>query len=389
MGSGYLFEGDTKMTQTSDIDQARLLFGQGKRDEARNVLVKAVHSDPRNFDAWFGLSFCIDDPGQKQDCLERVLRLAPEHQKAKLSLQKLLIGEDNLPDIPQDMAPEVETMMPAPHIESEAREQGVKEKPPVKNADDELIHAIEDVEQKGQPAKKAGESTYKQALRFRKIGIISSSFLIIITILYLILHELSITVYRSSNITLPLMIVFLVISTLALIYLKKLADRWEKFGQGAKAEELVGEILKNLSADYMVLNDIQLGYGNIDHFVIGKNGCMYMIETKSHKGKVTVENDQIRINNKRPEKDFLKQCLRNAYDVRDEIASILGVSLTVTPLLVFTAAFVPYKANIKNIFIMNKKTLLKFILSGKEQPNSSKIWEKRGMIQEFLYRPRW
>ncbi len=124
-----------------------------------------------------------------------------------------------------------------------------------------------------------------------------------------------------------------------LITINKYANRWQAYWRGAIAEEFVGKILENLPQDYLVLNDIQLGYGNIDHFVIGKNGCLYMIETKSHRGKVTIEGDQIRINNKRTEKEFIKQTHRNAYDVRDEIASILGVSLNVTPVLVFTNAF--------------------------------------------------
>lgn len=377
------------MTQNSDLDQARLLFKQSKRDEARNVLIKAVHTDPRDVDAWFGLSFCVDDPGQKRDCLERVLRLAPDHLKARVSLQKLLIGEENLPDIPPEIPPTVEPDLQDLQDGHAVIEHAENQNAPVKKTNDELIHSIEQMEQKGQPGKKAGESTYRTAKKWRTTLLI---FGIVVEIVLLIIGTflmLNKPTGHNSKLVLALFFGFIFVFICGMILIDKLGDRWDKFRRGAKAEELVGEILKNLPPDYVVLNDIQLGYGNIDHFVIGKNGSMYMIETKSHKGKVTVENEQIRINNKRTEKDFLKQCLRNAYDVRDEIASILGVNLTVTPVLVFTAAFVPYEAKIKNIIIMNKKTLLKFILSGKEQPNRAKIWEKRGIIQEFLYRPRW
>jgi hypothetical protein len=208
-----------------------------------------------------------------------------------------------------------------------------------------------------------------------------------LTIIVLIL--LSKNTFHNNGLVIPLTFGAVVIFIIGIVYINKYGDLWDKFKFGAKAEELVGEILDNLPKDYLVLNDIQLGYGNIDHFVIGKNGCMYMIETKAHRGKVTIEGDQIRVNNKRTEKEFIKQTKLNTYNVRDEIASILGVSLNVTPVLVFTNAYVPYKANIKGVFIMNKKTLLKFILSGKEQQNREIIWKKRGSIQEFLYRPRW
>ncbi len=84
------------MTAESELEKARQLFGQGKRDEARNILVKAVRNDPRNQVVWFGLSFCVDDPQQKKDCLEKVLLLSPDHPKAKVMLEQLLIGEENL-----------------------------------------------------------------------------------------------------------------------------------------------------------------------------------------------------------------------------------------------------------------------------------------------------
>jgi hypothetical protein len=380
------------MTKESELEKARQLFGQGNRDEARRILINAIRNDPRNPDFWFGLSFCVDDPQQKKDCLEKTLRLSPTHSKAKVLLEQLLIGEEDLNETPvittkkEPVKSEstINVVLPTSAMPLASPDQTLEQQ-----LDRGLIDKIEGGKAETQFSKKAGESTFSIAKKWRRIGIISGIFLIIVLIAFMVIFQLNKTIFHNMNLVIPLFCGFIIVGIFTVIIINKLADRWQNYRHGAIAEEFVGKILENLSQDYLVLNDIQLGYGNIDHFVIGKNGCLYMIETKSHRGKVAIEGDNLRINNKRTEKDFIKQTQRNSFDVRDEIASILGVNLNVTPVLVFTNAYVPFRANIKGVFIMNKKTLLKFILSGKEQQNHEVIWKKRKLIREFLYRPRW
>jgi len=45
----------------------------------------------------------------------------------------------------------------------------------------------------------------------------------------------------------------------------------------------------NLSEDFYVLMELTSPYGNIDHVVIGKFGGLFLIETKSHRGNVSVQ----------------------------------------------------------------------------------------------------
>jgi hypothetical protein len=96
--------------------------------------------------------------------------------------------------------------------------------------------------------------------------------------------------------------------------------------RGAKAEEKIGELLSNLSDDYYVLNDILSPYGNIDHIVIIKNSGVFLIETKSHGGKVEVIGGTLLVNGKFPEKNFIAQALQNSYWLRDEIYQIIGLN---------------------------------------------------------------
>jgi len=60
--------------------------------------------------------------------------------------------------------------------------------------------------------------------------------------------------------------------------------------RGAEAEEAVGAILDKLAKQsdrYLVLHDVMAEYGNVDHIVVRKDGVVFMIETKSQRGKVT------------------------------------------------------------------------------------------------------
>ena len=109
------------------------------------------------------------------------------------------------------------------------------------------------------------------------------------------------------------------------------------------------------------MHDIESPYGNIDHIVIGKNAGIFLLETKAHGGKVEVNGETLLVNGKLPEKDFIAQALRNSYWLRDEISQIVGDKPWITPILVFTNAFVPPTRPVKGVSIINKKYLLNFL----------------------------
>ena len=48
-----------------------------------------------------------------------------------------------------------------------------------------------------------------------------------------------------------------------------------------------------LGNDYMIMHDWTSPYGNIDHIVYDKTGNIFILETKSHYGKVTASGDQL------------------------------------------------------------------------------------------------
>lgn len=155
--------------------------------------------------------------------------------------------------------------------------------------------------------------------------------------------------------------------------------------RGAKGEEKIGEILTGLPEDFHVLHDIESPYGNIDHIVIGKNSGIFLLETKAHGGKVAVEAENLLVNGNLPEKDFIAQALRNSYWLRDKVSQIIEGKPWITPIIVFTNAFVAPTRPIKGVTIVNKKYLLN-ILQQTNKPNvvNAKVWEHRRAIENEL-----
>jgi Nuclease-related domain len=61
----------------------------------------------------------------------------------------------------------------------------------------------------------------------------------------------------------------------------------QNWGQGARGERVVGELLESLTADgWRVMHDVRVGQrGNIDHLVLGPGG-VFTVETKSTHGRL-------------------------------------------------------------------------------------------------------
>jgi hypothetical protein len=164
---------------------------------------------------------------------------------------------------------------------------------------------------------------------------------------------------------------------------KKLKEE-KRAVRGAEGEEKIGEILDQLSEDYFVLNDIESPFGNIDHTVIGRESGIFLIDTKAHGGSVETDGDQLLVNGKLPEKNFVGQALRNTYWLRDEIGKVIGDKPWITPVIVFTNAFVSDARPIKGVRIVNKEYLMNILTNGRVSTINQKIWEQREVIRNQL-----
>lgn len=64
-------------------------YRAGKKDEARNLLLQAVGLDERHEQGWLWLSAVVDTPEDQITCLENVLTINPNNEKAKQGIALL------------------------------------------------------------------------------------------------------------------------------------------------------------------------------------------------------------------------------------------------------------------------------------------------------------
>jgi hypothetical protein len=71
------------------IREAIQAHRSGNNSEARNLLLQAVEVDENSEQAWLWLSAVVDTPEDQQTCLENVLTINPNNQKAQQGLRIL------------------------------------------------------------------------------------------------------------------------------------------------------------------------------------------------------------------------------------------------------------------------------------------------------------
>lgn len=109
----------------------------------------------------------------------------------------------------------------------------------------------------------------------------------------------------------------------------------ERYYIGARGEERVSAILKSLPDAYHVFNDFVAGGLHVDHVVAGPAG-VFAIETKNWRGTVTVEENTVLVDGRRPDRSPLAQVRREAVQVRAALAG-LGWKGDVTPVVAFAS----------------------------------------------------
>lgn len=77
------------MNANALLHQAIAAARDGRRDEARILLMRTLEAEPRNERAWLWLSGVVDDPYDVKICLENVLALNPSNARARQGLEWL------------------------------------------------------------------------------------------------------------------------------------------------------------------------------------------------------------------------------------------------------------------------------------------------------------
>lgn len=128
--------------------------------------------------------------------------------------------------------------------------------------------------------------------------------------------------------------------------------RTARFFVGARGEERVSGILRELPDRYHVFNDFVAGGLHVDHVVVGPAG-VFAVETKYWRGRVTVEEGCVLVDGRLPTRSPLDQVRREAHRVRQTLEK-LGWDGAVTPILVFASdTFQAHIAEVQGTVIIN------------------------------------
>jgi len=159
-----------------------------------------------------------------------------------------------------------------------------------------------------------------------------------------------------ASLGLPGVIVLVVCFRLAFGALEKKGNHLKKGAKdadrGALAEEKVEAKLAALPEDYVSFHDLTFPGFNIDHVVVGPGG-VFVVETKSHGGKVTNNGSQLLLNGNVPEKDFINQTWSQTFHIKNLLKEKLGKEIAVNPVLCFTNALVQVRGTVKGVSVVN------------------------------------
>lgn len=184
---------------------------------------------------------------------------------------------------------------------------------------------------------------------------------------------IGIVIWRLSIASFSLLVVLaitVVFGPLLLItdsLMRKQESLMYKFRSGIIGEKIIGDELKKLDANYTVFQDVHVPgkKENIDYVVVGPTG-IHAIEVKNHHGAVGFNGDELTLNQKSFEKDFLRQAMREATSLHDYLITSGISNAFVTPIIVFSHRFASVRFGIqpiKNVRVIQYRWLLKMITS--------------------------
>ncbi|MCD6402033.1 MAG: tetratricopeptide repeat protein, partial [Anaerolineales bacterium] len=79
------------MTEFEILKRAKEAINQGKKEQARELLMRLLKSDKNNPEYWLWMSSAVETPREQIYCLKNVLKLEPNNPSAKQGLK--LLGE--------------------------------------------------------------------------------------------------------------------------------------------------------------------------------------------------------------------------------------------------------------------------------------------------------
>ena len=148
----------------------------------------------------------------------------------------------------------------------------------------------------------------------------------------------------------------------ALTHERPLVRRVRAWWDGRSGEVKVARILDPLLvAGYEILHDLDIGRGNADHVVVGRNG-VFLVETKAWRGRIYLGRGGRLMCNGFDKDAARRQAQTCAMTIRDRLGGKTGPY--VTPVIALTRTRLPRGAmDLKSVAVLEADALPNWILS--------------------------
>ncbi|MDR3642655.1 MAG: nuclease-related domain-containing protein [Candidatus Doudnabacteria bacterium] len=139
----------------------------------------------------------------------------------------------------------------------------------------------------------------------------------------------------------------------------------DKYYRGFAGEVAIKQVLKELSDDYIVFQDLKFPglRGNIDFVVMGPTG-IFTLEVKSHYGEIGFNGRDLTLNGRLfPEQNILKQGYAEALRLKNYIRDSAGREVYIIPVIVFSRGYgLRFGLNpVDGVYVVGKDFLLELI----------------------------
>jgi len=165
--------------------------------------------------------------------------------------------------------------------------------------------------------------------------------------------------------------------------------RLEQKKRGKAAELCVRAILNELpKGTFRVFNDVKTRYGNIDHLVVSREGGVFLVETKAHRGKVATDGKTLLLNGSAFRKSFIAQVNRNIKWLRERYETTCGIRPWIVAVIVFTEAglwsaegkAVPRLPPVKRVHVVRKEELKTLIINRSPLTRHGGSWDRAALF---------
>lgn len=154
---------------------------------------------------------------------------------------------------------------------------------------------------------------------------------------------------------------FIAIAIFLFLSIKKGLHSLDSYFKGAHGEDRVAFLLAALPGGYHVFNDLPCGHFSMDHVVVGESG-LFSIETKCWAGKVTLEENEIFLDGKKPSRSPIMQAQASAFSLDSYLSEQMESAPQSQPVLCFASeTFDSGLTKSGRVQICNASDLLSFL----------------------------